>query len=130
MYHGGHGDLCRGRRRGSWLTSVEKAAAHLAVAAVNGDGPAMTQATVHLRSSGVPDWARRTLARAPGWPSIDNDRLDIVVSVATRMARSHSPVSDEDDEALRAVGLTEPEIVDFARLAQRRTRTIRRCRRP
>ncbi|MGO9875189.1 MAG: carboxymuconolactone decarboxylase family protein [Acidimicrobiia bacterium] len=100
----------------SSLTPAERQLAALVVSTINASAYHVRLITDELRRLGVPGWILNAVARAPGWPASDDDRLDIITLFAARLTRSPRSMAEEDIVRLRTVDLTDHNIVDLANL--------------
>jgi uncharacterized protein YciW len=63
---------------------------------------------------GAPRWLLENIRRGAGrWTVSDDDRLDVIVGYAARRGRAPQRIVDRDVEHLRAVGLTDFDVVDL-----------------
>ena len=90
------------------------------VVAIVAGAPNVGRARAELLAAGLAPWACDAIMRAPGWPSTEDDRLDVIASVAARLARGSRPITEADITRLRAVGFTDANLLDLAH-------TIARC---
>jgi len=75
------------------LTRVEGGVVALVVATIRGDACFTVDARPALHASGFPPHSIAAVERAPGWPVTDDDRLDVIISVAAHWTRWRESVS-------------------------------------
>ena len=74
----------------------------------------MARLDERLTELGTPRWMLDNVRRTRGqWTVCDDDRIDVIVGYAARLANAPGAVDEGDAERLRAVGLTAFDVVDL-----------------
>jgi len=96
------------------LTEIEGLLAAYVVSMSSTRSAHLVDIVGRLRDLGVPRWLLESIRRGAGcWTVCDDDRVDAIVGYAARRGRAPERMVDRDVGQLRAVGLSDFDVVDL-----------------
>jgi uncharacterized protein YciW len=98
----------------SSLTNFERRLAGYVMATVRGADLDAARLRASLEDLGAPSWLFDNIQRTAGfWPVTGDDRTDVIVDCVAKLTRTPERVDDTDLRRLRAVGLTDIDILEL-----------------
>ena len=96
------------------MTELEALLAAYTASTIVGSLRASSEILSRLEQLDAPSWLLENIRRAAGrWTVSDDDRIDVIVAYTAKLSRTPGAVVDVDVQRLRAVGLTDFEILDL-----------------
>jgi uncharacterized peroxidase-related enzyme len=98
----------------SALTPLERGLAGYVASTLNGATSLASELRRGLLRLNAPEWLLDNIRVASGrWSVSDDDRTDVIVAYAARLTNTPAEIQAADIDRLRAVGLTDLDILDL-----------------
>ena len=97
----------------SGLSQIERQAAALVASAINGTDHCASGLRLKLASLGMADGTITAIVDAPADAITGDERLDAILAHAAKLTGNPTEMSEADVEGLRAVGLSDLDVLDL-----------------
>ena len=97
----------------SGLSQIERQAAALVTSAINGTDHCASGLRLKLASLGLAEGTIAAIVAAPSEVSTGDERFDAILTHAAKLTRHPTEMTEADVEALRAVGLSDLDVLDL-----------------